>query len=180
MRSRILRSAVIAAVLMLGVVGCGGAPGANTDDPAGAVTAALAAAQSGGVTKLADYACAAQKDEIANMFGGGGLGSLTGLGVNADDIFNAMKMEFKDVKATEKSRTGDSAVVSLTGTMTITVDPAKMREIMKQMLAAQGQPVDDATLDIAMGAMASQLSQTQPLNSDVPVVKEGGKWLICG
>lgn len=180
MRSRITRSVAVAAVLLIGVVGCGGAPAANQAEPAGAVKSALEAAQSGGVARLAEFACAAQKDEIANLFGGGDLGALTGLGVSADDIFGAMKMEFKDVQTIEKSRTGDSAVVGLTGTMTITIDAAKMRDIMKKVMEAQGQPVDDAALDAMIGAMSSSLSQSQPLDSDVPVVREGGKWLICG
>jgi hypothetical protein len=63
--------------------------------------------------------------------------------------------------------------------MTVTIDKDKFRTIMKTMLAAQGAPTDDATLDTAMNAMSGQLSQTQKLDEDVAVVKEDGKWLIC-
>jgi hypothetical protein len=54
-----------------------------------------------------------------------------------------------------------------------------MREVLKGVLAALGQPVDDATIDIAMNAMGSQLSQTQPMDEDINVVQEGGRWVLC-
>ena len=178
MQSRILRTAVVAVVLMLGVVGCGGGV-ANQSDPAGAVKAALDATQSGGIAKLADYACAAKKGDIANLFGGESVGSLTALGIDPNEVFGAVKFEFKDVQTSEVSRSGDSAVVKLKGTMNISIDAAKMREAMKKVMEAQGQPVDDATLDMVIGGMTTQLSQPTPIDEDVTVVQEGGKWLIC-
>ena len=179
MQSRPIRSLVVAAVLILTVAGCAGAA-PNQSEPAGAVRSALDAAQSGGIAKLADYACEAKKADITSLFGGEGVGSLAALGIDPNDVFNAMKMEFKDIQTTEKSKSGDSAVVHLTGSLTVTIDPAKMRDMMKKMMEAQGQSVDDATLDAAIGAMSSQLSQTQAIDEDVPVVQEGGKWVICG
>ena len=178
MRSRILRSAVIAAVLVLGLVGCGGGI-ANQSEPAGAVKAALDATQSGGISKLADYACAAKKGDIANLFGGESVSSLTALGVDPNEFFGAVKFEFKDVQTSEVSKSAESAVVHLSGTMNISIDAPKMRDALKKVMEAQGQPIDDATLDMAIGAMTSQLSQPQPLDEDVTVVQEGGKWLIC-
>lgn len=180
MQSRFLRSVAVAAVLIVSLAGCGGGIGAaNQGDPSGAVKGAFEAAQSGGVAKLAEFACAAKKDEIANMFGGGDVGGLGALGLNADEVMGAMKMEFKDIQTTEKSRTGDNAVVNVKGTMTITMDPTKMRDLMKKAMEAQGQPVDDATLDGIMTSMAGSLSQSQPLDEDVAVVQENGKWVIC-
>jgi hypothetical protein len=180
MDSRILRPLLVATVLSVGVAACSGAPAANQSEPAGTVKAAMDAAQSGGVAKLADFACAAKKGEISSLFGGGELGSLAALGVDPNDVFNAVKMDFKDIQTTEKSKSGDNAVVHVTGNMTITIDPAKVRDIMKKMMEGQGQSVDDATLDAALAAMSSQLTQTQALDEDIPVVQEGGKWLICG
>jgi hypothetical protein len=178
MQSRFFRSVAVAAVLIISLVGCsGGIGGANQSDPAGAVKAAMDAAQSGGVAKLADYTCAAKKNDIAGLFGGSG--DLTSLGLTADEVAGAMKMEFKDLQTSEKSKSGTNAVVHVTGNMTITLDPAKMRELMKKVMQAQGQPVDDATLDLAINAMSSQLTQTQPLDEDIDVVQENGKWVLC-
>lgn len=180
MKARNFGSLVVAAALALALAACAGAPAVSQSEPAGAVKAAMDAAQSGGVARLTEFACAARKNEISGLFGTGELGSLAALGVDANDVFDAVKMEFKDIQTTEKSRSGDNAVVHATGSMTITLDPTKMREIMKQIMEGQGQSVDDATLDAALAAMSSQLSQTQPLDEDIPVVQEGGKWLICG
>jgi hypothetical protein len=181
MKSRFLRSVAVAAVLIISLAGCSGGPGGGgTGDPATSVKSALEAAQSGGISKLAEFACAAKKGDVENMFGGGSLGGLTELGLTADDVFGAMKMEFKDIQTTEKSKTGDAAVVHVTGNMVITVDPAKMRELMKKAMQAQGQTVDDATIDTIIASMGSSLTQTQALDEDIPVVQEGGKWLLCG
>ncbi len=178
MQSRILRTAVVAAVLMLGVVGCGGGI-ANQSDPAAGAKTALDGIQSGGLAKIGDFACAAKQGDVASLFGGESVGSLTALGMDPNEVFNAVKLEFKDVKTEEKSRSGDSAVVHLSGSMTVTVDPAKMRDILKKVMEAQGQPADDAVIDAAITAMGSQLSQTQAIDEDVTMVQEGGKWLLC-
>ena len=178
MTSRLLRSAAITAVLIIGVVGCGGSV-ANQSEPAGAVRAAMDATQSGGIVKLTEYACAARKSEIATLFGGESVGSLTALGIDPNEIFGAVKFEFKDVQTAEKSRSGDSAVVHLSATMNVAIDGTKMRDVMKRVMEAQGQSIDDATLDMAVAAMTSQVAQPQTLDEDVTVVQEGGKWLIC-
>jgi hypothetical protein len=181
MTRSILRSVAIAVAVIVSLAGCGaGAP--NTSDPAGSVSAALDAARSGGFAKLVDYTCAAQKSNFASLFGGagsGGLGSLAALGIDANSLFDAMKVDFQDVKTTETSKTADKATVHVTGKTTITFDAAKMKEIFKKVMAANGQPVDDATIDATVSAMSGQLTQSQALDRDVNLVKEGDKWLIC-
>ena len=54
-------------------------------------------------------------------------------------------------------------------------------ELLPQLgvMAANGQPVDDATIDATIAAMSGQLSQSQALDQDVNLVQENGKWLIC-
>jgi hypothetical protein len=171
-----LAGLLTAATLILAACG-GGAP--STSDPAGSVKTALAAAQSGGFSKLADYACAAKKGSIADLFGGGGASSLASAGIDTQQLFDAMKLEFTDINTTETSKTGDTAVVHVTGKAKITIDPAKFRPIMKKMLEAQGQTIDDATLDAALSAMSGQLNQDTAIDQTVNLVNEGGKWLIC-
>jgi hypothetical protein len=180
MTRSIMRSTAIAVALVMSLAGCGaGAP--NTSEPAGTVSAALDAAKSGGFAKLVDYTCAAKKSDFASLFGGGGsgLGGLAALGIDSNSLFDAMKVDFQDVKATETSKTADKATVHVTGKSTITFDAAKMKEIFKKVMAANGQPVDDATIDATITAMSGQLTQSQALDEDVNLVQEGGKWLIC-
>ena len=178
MNRSFLRSATIAVAAILSLSACGGA-GSNTNEPAGTVSAAMDAAESGGFAKLLDYTCAAQKNSVSSLFGGGDLGSLTALGVDANTMFDAVKMDFSDVKATETSKSGDKATVHLTGKMAISFDQAKMKDIVKQILTNSGQPADDATVSTMLAGMSSALTQSQDLDEDVNLVQEGGKWLIC-
>jgi hypothetical protein len=178
MNRSFLRSATIALAAILTLSACGGA-GSNTNDPAGAVSAAMDAAESGGVAKLLDYTCAAKKNDVAALFGGGDLSGLSTLGIDANAMFDAMKMDFQDVKTTETSKSGDKATVHVTGKMAITFDEAKMKDIFKQILSKSSLPVDDATLNAMMAGISGSASQTQDLDEDVNVVQEGGKWLIC-
>ena len=177
MNRSVLLSTTIALAAILSLSACGGGPNAN--EPAGAVSAAMDAAESGGMAKLLDYTCAAKKNDVASLFGGGDLGSLAALGIDVNAIFDAVKMDFQDVKTSETNKSGDKATVHMTGKLAITFDETKMKDILKQMLSTAGQPADDATVSAMMAGMSGALSKTQDLDEDVNLVQEGGKWLIC-
>lgn len=173
------RVAALAVALALALGACSGGPGGGGNDPAGAVTNALNAANGGGVAKLTEYACAAKKGDIAAAFGGTDMSALEAAGVKADELMNAVTFTFANVKTTEVSKTDTAAKVHVTADMTVTFDREKMKTIFKTVLTSQGLPADDSTVEAALGAMGAQLSQTQKLDEDVDVVNEGGKWLIC-
>ena len=167
---------VAAAAIALGACGGGAGP---ASDPTGSVTNAFAAITSGGIGKVTEFACAAHKDDIAGAFGAGSASALQAAGVKAEDVYNAMSISFSNVSAKEVSKTGTAAVVHVTADMKIAFDREKFKALMKTVLAAQGQPADDATLDRLLTAMSGQLEQTQHLDEDIDVVNEGGKWLLC-
>ena len=169
---------VFAAALMLGA--CSSAPGGTTSDPVGAVQAAYAAIGSGGLTKMSDYVCAAKKGDLLSAFGSGGTAQLTAAGIKGEDLLAAMSVTFANVVVTQTAKTDTTATVTVTGDQTIAFDKDKMRAIMKTVLTAQGKPTDDATLDLVMNALSSQLTQARKMNDTVKLVNEGGKWLICG
>jgi hypothetical protein len=173
------RVATLGLALALAVGACGGGPGGAANDPTGAVSGALAAAQSGGLGKLSDFACAAHKNDIMGAFGGGDLGTLTAAGVKPEDLFGAMTVSFANVTTKEVSKTDTAAKVHVTGDMSIKVDPEKFKTVAKALFTAQGLPADDATINAMVAGMANSLSSTQKIDSDVNVVNEGGKWLIC-
>jgi hypothetical protein len=166
---------------LLALAACTGAPaGGSTDTPAGALNAAIAAAESNGLDAMVDFACEARKGDIAEAFGGGGgMEGLAALGIDPNELFDAMKVDFQDVTTTETSSTDTEATVHIKGKMLITLEEAKMREILKKVLEAQGQPTNDQVLDGAMQMLGGQLSQTQDLDEDVQIVKDNGKWLVC-
>jgi hypothetical protein len=177
---RTMTAAFAAMLLTIAACGGGGPLGGGSDDPVGVVNAAIAAAESGGFQKLADFSCAANKDDFANAFGGSGdLGSLTDAGVQADELFSAMKVDFQDVNATESSKTDSEATVHIKGKIALTFDEAKMKEIIKKVLEAQGVPATDQMVDLAMSQMGTALSQTQDIDDDLKLIKENGKWVVC-
>jgi len=170
------RSLLLGAVLVMAAA-CGGAPAAS--DPSGTVQAALGAATSGGLAKLGDYTCAAKKGDLASAFGGVDTSALQAAGISLNDLLNALSMKFENVSTTEIAKSAAAATVHVTADLTVAFDKDKMRTIVKAMLAAQSQPVDDATLDVAMNAMSAQLSRSSKIDEDIQLVNEGGKWLVC-
>jgi hypothetical protein len=180
---KVLRRIALAMLVTttLALAACGGTPAAGTD-PAGVVGSAFAAAESGGLSKLTDYACASQSGDLTSMFGGdsAGLDQIKNAGIDPNELFDSMKVDFENIKTSETSKTDSAATVHVTGNATITFDDAKFREIMKKIFAANGVTADDAMIDAAMTSMAGQLSQSQEINEDVKLVQENGKWLICG
>jgi hypothetical protein len=171
----------MAAVLVLGVVlaGCGGG-GGSTSDPAGVVKAVTDAMQAKQWDKIADYACAEKKDEIAKQFNFAEsmAGSLPG--VDTKKFSDALTIKFENLEVKEKSREGDKAVVSMKGKMSMTVAPDQLKELVKEALKASGQAdVTDEMVEMALGAMGDQFNFSQDMDEEVTVVNEGGKWLIC-
>lgn len=177
-RFRQVRGVVSIVVLAVLLAACGSAPAPA--DPSATIRAALAAAESGGLGKLVDYACAARKGDITGAFGGGDLAALEAAGLKAEDVFAAMSVKFENVTTKELSRTDTSATVQVTGDIRMSIDRQKFRELIRTILTAQGQPADDATIDKALELASERLTQPQKLDNQVLVVNEGGKWLICG
>ena len=168
------------AAVALAVAACSSAPGGNSNDPVGTVNSAIAAAESGGFTALTDFMCQASKDNVTSAFGGGGdLGDLGAAGIDPDELFDAVKFDFQDHTVTEVSRSDTEATVHLKGKMAMTFDPEAMRAIVKQILEAQGVDATDQMVDIAMSAMEDQLTQTQDIDTDMKVIQENGKWVMC-
>lgn len=168
------------AAIVLALAACSGSPLADTSAPVGVVNAAMAAAESGGFTQLTEFMCQASKDDLAGAFGGGGdLGGLAAAGLDPDELFGAMKIDFQDTTVTEVSKSDSEATVHLKGKMAMTFDEAKMREVLRKILETQGIQATDQMIDAAMSTMEGQLSQTQDIDEDMKLVNENGKWVIC-
>jgi hypothetical protein len=174
MRTRFAARLAMTVMLGFSVVGCGGSSGGGEPvDPVKSVISAIEAKQ---FDKIADYACAAKKEEVKTQFNFGEqlAGSLSDVpGVKSDDIIAAMSFKFENVTYKEASRDGDKATVAMTGMMKMAIDKVKITDVLK---AAGG----DATMVDALTAGFDAMSgEGIPMDSTVEVVKEGGKWLIC-
>ena len=174
------RLLILVAPLLLVLVACGGAvPGqGGTDDPAGRVRGVMSALAAKDMTKLTEFACAEKKDDIVNQFTGG-VANL-GEGIDPQQVLDAVTINTSNVTVGEATVNGDTASVKLGGSMSISIDPVKLRPVIKAALEAKGLPADDATIDLAMQAMPQIADQQVPMdNETVDLIKENGAWVIC-
>ena len=176
MRSSTLTRVVVVAMVALSLAACSGG-----GDPTAPVKELVRLVEAREFSKVSDLACAAEKANIAQRFDfasamSGGLGE----GVDAAAITDAMTVKFEQPVYREVSRSGDKAKVQLTGTLRIGFDKVKMGDLMKSALQAQGLPVDDSTVQTALGSLETGFADGQPVDSTVDLALENGKWMICG
>jgi hypothetical protein len=178
MRTRFPARLAMAIMLGLSVLACGAGGGGGGDDPTTPVKGVISAIGARQFDKIADYACAAKKEEVKTQFDFATqmAGSLEGIpNVKANDIVNAMSFTFENVTYKEDSRSGDTAKVSMAGTMKIAIDKAKITSILQ----AAGGDTAAAMVDTLTAGIDAMSGTGIPMDSTVDVVKEGGKWLIC-
>jgi hypothetical protein len=167
------------AAMLLTIAACSGLPGTRGNDPVSAANDAMNAAESGGFAKLTEFACAAQKDNIASAFGSGDMSQLSALGIDPNELMNSLKIDFQDMAVTPVSVSGSDATVHMKGKVAVSVDPAQAKALVKKILEAQGVTATDQMVDAAMGQMSGQFTQTNDIDEDVKMVQENGKWVIC-
>jgi len=164
------------AVLALALVACSGAVDTS---PKGVVDQALRHVENKDTAALTGLACEARKDEIVGQFDlTSGLGGALPIDIDTDALLETIEIDASKVVATEKSVTGDAAVVGLVGTIGITIDEDAFKDVMRAFAESQGIEVDEAQLN-TMLLMLGSFTEAIPLNLDVGLVREGGAWKIC-
>lgn len=166
------------AVLMAALVAtsCSSLPGgATSNDPVGAVNRVMQLITAKQFTQIAPAICAAKRDEIAGQLDISQSLASSLPGVDANAILGAMTIAITDLQVNEVSRTGNTALVAVKGTMALTFDQARLREILAPVLEQQGLPA--SALDSTLATLSAQ---TLPIDSQVEVVNENGTWLVCG
>lgn len=169
--------ASLAVIVTIAVAACGGGA---TGDPTATVKEMVSLVEAKQFAKIADIACAAEKQAVAEQFDIGSQLSGELPGMDAAAITDAMTVEIAPVTYKELEKSADKAKVQMTGTMTIGVDDEKMRALLVKTLEAQGLPADDAMIGPAIDAMVAEFAQGQDIDSTVDLVYEDGKWLVCG
>lgn len=174
-----MRKLAFCVMLAMALTACGGSSGGPAADPVGAVNNLLNAVKAKQFTTIAPMICAAKRDSLSQSLNPmSALGSAAP-GVNVQSILDAMTIDYTGLSVTQVSQNGDSAVVAIKGQLAITIDPAKMKDVVKTILAAAGQPTDDATIQQMLPLMTSAMASTKAMDSQVNVVKENGAWLVC-
>lgn len=176
--TKLLMVVLLAAVL----VACGGGSAGN-QAPVDVVKSAWQAIEKMDIDAAQQYVCQAQREEFAQEFDlSGGFGELVGAGdadVDTEAILDAMQINMEDMEYEEISQEGDEAVVNVQGTMKIDFDTDKLKAVMKDAMAASGESVSDEELDMALGMMEGMLGAGVPLDEEMTLIKEDGKWVIC-
>jgi hypothetical protein len=94
-------------------------------------------------------------------------------------VADAIIIKTSGLTFTEESRAAEAASVRVKGTLTISIDAAKFKVILKSYLTASGLPADDAAVDAAVAQTSGLLTNEQAMDTAVDVVLEGGAWKIC-
>jgi hypothetical protein len=176
------RALLLIVVAVLTTAGCEYLP-ADANAPAGVMSSAFAAVEEGGVARLPEFACAAQKDNLFGLMGQdlNTLQDLINSGIDPNEIANGMTLKFDNLKVTEvaKSDEAATATVNVKGKVTRTLDRAVFRRIVTQMFKDQGVNPTDAMLDATEAQFASRMTSTQSFDTNYQMVLEDGKWVMC-
>lgn len=175
-----MRKLAFVAAIVFAFAACGGSGGGGGGNtPEGAVNNVINAMKAKNFSAIAPMICAAKRDEISKKLDITTSLASSAPGLDRQKLLDAMTFDFKDLSVTKVSESGDTAVVAVKGSLAITLDPAKARDIVKAILSAGGKTPTDAEIDALLPTMIDALSKGTPINSQGDVVREGGTWLLC-
>jgi len=174
---RRLLPAAVALALIAAVAGCGGA--ADTSSPKGVVEEALRLVADKDTAGLVALACEERRDSIGEDFDiTGGLTGALPIDVDTGKLLDAIEIDVSKVIVTETNVSGDTATVTMAGSMGMAIDEEAFKDVIREVAEQQGTPIDEATLD-GLIAMMGSFTQNIPMNQAVDLVRENGAWKIC-
>ena len=179
-RTRATRLATATAITALACASLGAAtPALAAGSPVEAVEQFLEIADRGDFDALDDVVCAAEQVAIREAFD---FGAQLGLGGD-DALADGLSFDIQDRVVEVVSESGDTAVVSVSAVMLMSVADEDVDDIVRALLEAEqgpdDPPVSDEDVELMSGFMGSALNQTQPIDEELSVVREGGEWLVC-
>jgi len=174
------RALLLIVVALITSAGCQYLP-ADANAPAGVVSSAFAAIEEGGLARLPEFSCAAEKDNLYTLMGQdlNTIQDMINSGIDPNEVASGMQLKFENLKVTEVSKSDEAATVNVKGKVTKTLDRAVFRKIVTEMFKAQGVNPTDKMLDATEAQFASRMSTTQSFDTDYQLVLEDGKWVIC-
>ncbi len=172
---RISMLVLVALLLGLMLAACGG--GAAGSDPTATVKDLMQAVADKKLDKIADYACADKKDEIAKQFDFAS--ALGGSGLDPQKVMDLMTISFSNAEYNKVSESGDKATVHMKANLSIKIDKEKFKAVVQDVLKAQGQDLPADQLGPLVDSAAAQLENGQTIDNNVELIKENGKWVVC-
>jgi hypothetical protein len=179
-----MRKVGMLVVLVLGLVvsACGGSSGGgggSSADPAGAVNLLVTTMVARQWDKIPALLCTAKRDELAAKFDLSKAMSAAPSGVDTGSILQSLTLAVKDLVVTKKSESGDNAVVSVKGSLTMSMPDDKLKDYVKVLMGQSGQTPTDEQINQMLTVVKDGLAKGTAIDSDVDVVKEGSAWLVC-
>ena len=172
-------NSLLAVLFVLSVVltACGGGAAA---DPAATVKSAMDAVTSKQFDKIADFACAAKKEEVKGQLNPAA--QLASAGMDAattQQLLDSMNITLTGAEFTKVSESGDTAQVQMKGKLVMKFDREKLKAVVAALLKSQGMDATDEIVNQALDQVAGQLEQGQDIDNKIDLIKENGKWVIC-
>lgn len=172
-----LRARIAPVLLLLLIAGVlAGAPVAAAESPEAAANELLELLDQGDLAAVDGLVCEADRDAVRGLFDMG-----AALGIPAAAVAGSGLDVVIDDASVELLEQGDeSATVRIMASLSIDLEEQRARELVREMLEAEGQTVADEDLDVMVPLISAALGQAQELSRELSLVLDDGAWLICG
>lgn len=154
------------------------APTSGSMEPVDVVRSLMDAVEGLDTEAASEYLCAAQdiqfEDELKE-----GFGESEDMGLDPDELMAALILDVRDMTYEEVSRGDAQAVVHMAGSMKVEFDAEQLKAILKAGAEAQGQTLSDEQAALFITMFNAMATQEFPLEGDVELIKESGKWVVC-
>lgn len=182
MKKRFPMLLCLALTLGLFLAACGGS---STQDsgPTQTVKDLMKAIESKRFDTIPDYACAAQQEEIAVRFDFRVLmaSSLEGTALEPAAVLDALTFTVSDLEVRQVGASEDKAIVHVRGRLEVKIASDRLEELLRQTLTSQAETLADDLIDQTAALVLERFADwSQYIDSDIGLIKEGGRWLICG
>lgn len=167
----------VSLLLALILAACGGGDDGD-GDPIAVVKDMVKALEDLDLDKMQKLVCEAQREGLVEGLTGGAE-DMEAAGITIDELLDAMKVTVENDKYEEKSKSGDEAVVHISGSVKMEFKPDEFKALIKKVLEAEGTEIPDEMLDPMIDQMIAEETQEESIDSDVRLIKEEGEWVIC-
>ena len=159
------------------------APAMAQDDPTATIQGFMDAVAAKDFEALPTFFCEAEAEQ-AMQFDLSGMAEGMPEGMDVDAILDAFVFDIQLDSLDVLSQTDSEAVVAVTGSMAMDIDPAPLVPFIESVIEMSGMEADEATVDMFMGMMLAEFeAQAEDIDGEVTLVagEEGSAmaWLIC-
>jgi ABC-type transporter MlaC component len=173
---------VLTALLLVSCQSTPAAPAATDtptpEDPVDVARSVLQAATQFDVTQVSPRVCNALRSDVEQQITDG-LSQLEALGLTEEQVKQVMTVNLDDLTFTEASQQTDSAVVDVTGNISVNFNQDELTQVLTTAAEASGQQVSQQQIDSLVSMIVSATDQPVPVDTQIDMVKEDGQWRVC-